>query len=57
MFAGRAVRIMIHAYRLCLVATGYTVICVHTSLYVHKSGLKPDSFHFFHLANVNKFVV
>ena len=28
MFAGRAVRIMIHAYRLCLVGTGCTVLCV-----------------------------
>ena len=33
------------------------VLLDHTSLYVHKSGLKPDSFHFFHLANVNKCVV
>ena len=28
MFARRAVRIMIHAYRLCLVGTGCTVLCV-----------------------------
>ena len=29
-FAGRAVRIMIHACRLCLVGTGGTVLCVRS---------------------------
>ena len=31
-FAGRAVRILIHACRLCLVGTGCTVLCVTTLL-------------------------
>ena len=34
MFAGRAVRILIHAYRLCLVGTGSTVLCVPSGVHI-----------------------
>ena len=34
-FAGRAVRILIHACRLCLVGTGSTVLCVQKHMITH----------------------
>ena len=43
-FAGRAVRILIHAYRLCLVGTGSTVLCVGRVIQCMPSGGDIPSF-------------